>query len=158
VDESKRYVGAFQLRVGALCLLISPGINKCGGSVSPMHLHLASISFSHIFVDWLCAPRRPTPGVTASLLGQIRTATKRAGGTIKNHGGSAGRRLGVKKFSGMFYLPCYRFSASLIISLQTSLLLPVQLSLDREVPNSILASMSVPFHAFPLSRLTFYRC
>ncbi|KAI3600011.1 60s ribosomal protein l27 [Moniliophthora roreri] len=32
--------------------------------------------------------------------GSIRTATKRAGGTIKNHGGSPGKRLGVKKFSG----------------------------------------------------------
>ncbi|KAJ4487733.1 hypothetical protein J3R30DRAFT_840138 [Lentinula aciculospora] len=33
-------------------------------------------------------------------LGAVRTATKRAGGTVANHGGSAGRRLGVKKFSG----------------------------------------------------------
>jgi len=57
------------------------------------------------WLNWLCAPRRPTPGVTASLLGQIRTATKRAGGTIKNHGGSAGRRLGVKKFSDEFVTP-----------------------------------------------------
>ena len=30
----------------------------------------------------------------------MRTATKRAGGTIRNHGGSPGKRLGVKKFSG----------------------------------------------------------
>ena len=32
--------------------------------------------------------------------GSIRTATKRAGGTVHNHGGSPGKRLGVKKFSG----------------------------------------------------------
>ncbi|KAG6817789.1 hypothetical protein H0H87_003197 [Tephrocybe sp. NHM501043] len=34
-----------------------------------------------------------------SVLGSIRTATKRAGGTVHNHGGSPGKRLGVKKFS-----------------------------------------------------------
>jgi hypothetical protein len=33
-------------------------------------------------------------------LGSVRTATKRAGGTVHNHGGSPGKRLGVKKFSG----------------------------------------------------------
>lgn len=33
-------------------------------------------------------------------LGSVRTATKRAGGTVNNHGGSPGQRLGVKKFSG----------------------------------------------------------
>jgi large subunit ribosomal protein L27 len=32
--------------------------------------------------------------------GSVRTATKRAGGTVRNHGGSPGKRLGVKKFSG----------------------------------------------------------
>ncbi|KAG6910278.1 hypothetical protein DXG01_011675 [Tephrocybe rancida] len=35
----------------------------------------------------------------------IRTATKRAGGTVHNHGGSPGKRLGVKKFSGSYYQP-----------------------------------------------------
>lgn len=30
----------------------------------------------------------------------MRNATKRAGGTVHNHGGSPGKRLGVKKFSG----------------------------------------------------------
>ncbi|KAJ7905677.1 hypothetical protein B0H14DRAFT_2661127 [Mycena olivaceomarginata] len=35
-----------------------------------------------------------------SALGSVRTATKRAGGTVHNHGGSPGKRLGVKKFSG----------------------------------------------------------
>jgi len=30
---------------------------------------------------------------------QVRTATKRAAGSSRNHGGSAGRRLGLKKFS-----------------------------------------------------------
>ena len=34
----------------------------------------------------------------------MRTATKRAGGTVHNHGGSPGKRLGLKKFSG----PCVR--------------------------------------------------
>lgn len=33
-------------------------------------------------------------------VGAIRTATKRAGGTVHNHGGSPGKRLGIKKFSG----------------------------------------------------------
>jgi large subunit ribosomal protein L27 len=103
------------------------------------------VLFSHSSLDWLCHPRRPA----LSLLGQVRTATKRAGGTIKNHGGSAGRRLGVKKFSGKFYSRGYQFVAPLITSLQTSLLLPVQLLLDREAPSSILASMSVSFHASP---------
>ena len=32
----------------------------------------------------------------------MRTATKRAGGTVANHGGSPGKRLGVKKFSGAY--------------------------------------------------------
>jgi Ribosomal L27 protein len=36
-------------------------------------------------------------------VGSVRTATKRAGGTVHNHGGSPGKRLGVKKFSGMPY-------------------------------------------------------
>ncbi|ELU45030.1 ribosomal l27 domain-containing protein [Rhizoctonia solani AG-1 IA] len=31
---------------------------------------------------------------------QVRTATKKAGGTTKNHGKSPGQRLGIKKFSG----------------------------------------------------------
>jgi len=33
-------------------------------------------------------------------IGSVRTATKRAGGSVRNHGGSPGKRLGVKKFSG----------------------------------------------------------
>jgi large subunit ribosomal protein L27 len=33
-------------------------------------------------------------------IGSVRTATKRAGGSIRNHGGSPGKRLGLKKFSG----------------------------------------------------------
>ncbi|KXN91503.1 54S ribosomal protein L2, mitochondrial [Leucoagaricus sp. SymC.cos] len=40
-----------------------------------------------------------------SLLGSIRTATKRAGGTVHNHGGSPGKRLGVKKFSDQQVIP-----------------------------------------------------
>ncbi|KAF8643893.1 hypothetical protein AX16_008909 [Volvariella volvacea WC 439] len=40
-----------------------------------------------------------------SFLGSIRTATKRAGGTVHNHGGSPGKRLGVKKFSDQAVIP-----------------------------------------------------
>ncbi|TFL07377.1 ribosomal L27 protein-domain-containing protein [Pterulicium gracile] len=40
-----------------------------------------------------------------SLLGAVRTATKRAGGTVHNHGGSPGKRLGVKKFSDQAVIP-----------------------------------------------------
>ncbi|KAJ7510035.1 ribosomal L27 protein-domain-containing protein [Mycena galericulata] len=39
-----------------------------------------------------------------SILGSVRTATKRAGGTVHNHGGSPGKRLGVKKFSGWYLI------------------------------------------------------
>ncbi|TCD64153.1 60S ribosomal protein L27 [Steccherinum ochraceum] len=38
-------------------------------------------------------------------LGSVRTATKRAGGTVSNHGGSPGKRLGVKKFSDQYVVP-----------------------------------------------------
>ncbi|KAF9053916.1 ribosomal protein L27 [Hymenopellis radicata] len=38
-------------------------------------------------------------------LGAVRTATKRAGGTIANHGSSPGKRLGVKKFSDQYVIP-----------------------------------------------------
>ncbi|KAK2466700.1 hypothetical protein APHAL10511_000958 [Amanita phalloides] len=38
-------------------------------------------------------------------LGSIRTATKRAGGTVHNHGGSPGKRLGLKKFSDQYVIP-----------------------------------------------------
>ncbi|KAF8635488.1 hypothetical protein AX17_003878 [Amanita inopinata Kibby_2008] len=40
-----------------------------------------------------------------TLTGAIRTATKRAGGTVHNHGGSPGKRLGLKKFSDQFVIP-----------------------------------------------------
>ncbi|KAI9571487.1 ribosomal L27 protein-domain-containing protein [Boletus coccyginus] len=40
-----------------------------------------------------------------SLLGSVRTATKRAGGTVRNHGGSPGKRLGLKKFSDQYVIP-----------------------------------------------------
>ncbi|KAL4067690.1 ribosomal L27 protein-domain-containing protein [Scleroderma yunnanense] len=40
-----------------------------------------------------------------SLLGSVRTATKRAGGTVRNHGGSPGKRLGLKKFSDQYVVP-----------------------------------------------------
>nr|GAT53308.1 mitochondrial 54S ribosomal protein [Mycena chlorophos] len=40
-----------------------------------------------------------------SLLGAVRNATKRAGGTVHNHGGSPGKRLGVKKFSDQHVIP-----------------------------------------------------
>ncbi|KAH9952112.1 ribosomal L27 protein-domain-containing protein [Amylocystis lapponica] len=38
-------------------------------------------------------------------LGAVRTATKRAGGTVANHGGSPGKRLGVKKYSDEYVIP-----------------------------------------------------
>jgi len=37
--------------------------------------------------------------------GAVRTATKRAGGTVANHGGSPGKRLGVKKYSDQYVIP-----------------------------------------------------
>ncbi|KIM48729.1 hypothetical protein M413DRAFT_84547 [Hebeloma cylindrosporum] len=40
-----------------------------------------------------------------SLIGAVRNATKRAGGTVHNHGGSPGKRLGVKKFSDQYVIP-----------------------------------------------------
>ncbi|TFY83457.1 hypothetical protein EWM64_g556 [Hericium alpestre] len=40
-----------------------------------------------------------------SALGAVRTATKRAGGSVRNHGGSPGKRLGVKKFSDQYVIP-----------------------------------------------------
>ncbi|KAH7889636.1 ribosomal L27 protein-domain-containing protein [Phlebopus sp. FC_14] len=40
-----------------------------------------------------------------SILGSVRTATKRAGGTVRNHGGSPGKRLGLKKFSDQYVIP-----------------------------------------------------
>ncbi|KAG8742787.1 60S ribosomal protein L27 [Ceratobasidium sp. 428] len=36
---------------------------------------------------------------------QVRTATKKAGGTTKNHGKSPGQRLGIKKFSDQVVIP-----------------------------------------------------
>ncbi|KAG8996932.1 60S ribosomal protein L27 [Tulasnella sp. JGI-2019a] len=50
------------------------------------------------------APRNPSTS-GSSWLGQIRTATKKAGGTTKNGGSSAGRRLGIKKFSDQAVVP-----------------------------------------------------
>lgn len=47
--------------------------------------------------------RRPVYGwVTGGSTTQIRTATKRGGGSTKNNRSSAGRRLGVKRFGGQF--------------------------------------------------------
>ncbi|CAE7057397.1 unnamed protein product [Rhizoctonia solani] len=39
------------------------------------------------------------PGTLKAIPLQVRTATKKAGGTTKNHGKSPGQRLGIKKFS-----------------------------------------------------------
>lgn len=49
-------------------------------------------------------------------LGFVRTATKRAGGTVHNHGGSPGKRLGVKKFSGEFFSHNNKHSNSYALS------------------------------------------
>ncbi|RPD66411.1 hypothetical protein L226DRAFT_479049 [Lentinus tigrinus ALCF2SS1-7] len=53
---------------------------------------------------WRCADVLRNPFRTAGL-GSVRTATKRAGGTVNNHGGSPGKRLGVKKFSDEYVIP-----------------------------------------------------
>ncbi|KAI0807743.1 ribosomal L27 protein-domain-containing protein [Fomes fomentarius] len=53
---------------------------------------------------WRCADILRSPFGPAGL-GQVRTATKRAGGTVSNHGGSPGKRLGVKKFSDEYVIP-----------------------------------------------------
>ncbi|KAI0780669.1 ribosomal L27 protein-domain-containing protein [Trametes elegans] len=53
---------------------------------------------------WRCADILRNPFSPAGL-GSVRTATKRAGGTVSNHGGSPGKRLGVKKFSDEYVIP-----------------------------------------------------
>ncbi|KAI0819534.1 ribosomal protein L27 [Trametes gibbosa] len=53
---------------------------------------------------WRCADLFRNPFKPAGL-GAVRTATKRAGGTVNNHGGSPGKRLGVKKFSDEYVIP-----------------------------------------------------
>ncbi|KAJ3492162.1 hypothetical protein NLI96_g209 [Meripilus lineatus] len=53
----------------------------------------------HRCLDLIRSPFSPTG------LGAVRTATKRAGGTVANHGGSPGKRLGVKKFSDQYVIP-----------------------------------------------------
>ncbi|KAI9057921.1 ribosomal protein L27 [Trametes sanguinea] len=53
---------------------------------------------------WRCADLLRNPFKPAGL-GSVRTATKRAGGTVSNHGGSPGKRLGVKKFSDEYVIP-----------------------------------------------------
>ncbi|KAI0672959.1 ribosomal protein L27 [Trametes maxima] len=53
---------------------------------------------------WRCTGLLRSP-FSAAGLGSVRTATKRAGGTVANHGGSPGKRLGVKKFSDEYVIP-----------------------------------------------------
>ncbi|KAI0647323.1 ribosomal protein L27 [Trametes meyenii] len=53
---------------------------------------------------WRCPGVLRSP-FSAAGLGSVRTATKRAGGTVANHGGSPGKRLGVKKFSDEYVIP-----------------------------------------------------
>ncbi|KDQ12253.1 hypothetical protein BOTBODRAFT_34536 [Botryobasidium botryosum FD-172 SS1] len=53
-------------------------------------------------------PRSIVPSSFSALLPgllQVRTATKRGGGTTKNHGSSPGQRLGLKKFSDQYVIP-----------------------------------------------------
>ncbi|KZT09644.1 uncharacterized protein LAESUDRAFT_756581 [Laetiporus sulphureus 93-53] len=45
---------------------------------------------------------QPHSPFSLSGLGSVRTATKRAGGSVSNNGGSPGKRLGVKKYSDEF--------------------------------------------------------
>ncbi|KAF8609857.1 hypothetical protein BDV93DRAFT_462364 [Ceratobasidium sp. AG-I] len=44
-------------------------------------------------------------GINSAVQSQVRTATKKAGGTTKNHGKSPGQRLGIKKFSDQEVIP-----------------------------------------------------
>lgn len=60
------------------------------------------MSFLSKFLGSATTARSP---FSLSGVGSVRTATKRAGGTISNHGGSPGKRLGVKKFSDEFVVP-----------------------------------------------------
>ncbi|RSH86935.1 60S ribosomal protein L27 [Saitozyma podzolica] len=68
-----------------------------GGSVVPRPQALASNIFSSIRQDLFAGP--------STLQLQIRTATKRGGGSSKNGRDSAGKRLGVKKFTDQYVLP-----------------------------------------------------
>ncbi|KAF8163617.1 ribosomal L27 protein-domain-containing protein [Crassisporium funariophilum] len=61
-----------------------------------------------------------------SLLGAVRTATKRAGGTVHNHGGSPGKRLGVKKFSGTSFIYQYVIPGNIIVRQRGTLFHPGQ--------------------------------
>ncbi|KAJ7046971.1 ribosomal L27 protein-domain-containing protein [Mycena alexandri] len=54
------------------------------------------------FKNFCCVSPRCT---SKTVTGSVRTATKRAGGTVHNHGGSPGKRLGVKKFSDQYVIP-----------------------------------------------------
>lgn len=65
----------------------------CNAAKSPFSL--LGITLSRFFIYEKTSRADHTLG-----FGSIRTATKRAGGTVHNHGGSPGKRLGVKKFSG----------------------------------------------------------
>ena len=88
-------------------------------------------------------------------LGSVRTATKRAGGSVRNHGGSPGKRLGVKKFSGMF-LSCSHMTTVICLQTQMNTLSQGISSSANVDPNSTQVNMyALPFDPwnedFPLT-------
>jgi large subunit ribosomal protein L27 len=66
-------------------------------------LHLFIFSFFYTRLVHTSARRQRLTDPLGPPAGAVRTATKRAGGSVRNHGGSPGKRLGVKKFSGVQY-------------------------------------------------------
>ena len=77
-------------------------------------------------------------------LGSIRTATKRAGGTVANHGGSPGKRLGVKKFSGVCRFVCTVCSPLKLNCCQMSMLFLATSLFANAGPCSTQANTYVP--------------
>ncbi|KAH8827017.1 ribosomal L27 protein-domain-containing protein [Flagelloscypha sp. PMI_526] len=57
-----------------------------------------------MFWHFLPAAKALSP-FSSTGFGAVRTATKKAGGTIRNNGGSPGQRLGLKKFSDEYVIP-----------------------------------------------------
>jgi hypothetical protein len=85
-------------------------------------------------------------------IGQIRTATKKAGGTTKNNGSSPGQRLGIKKFSGlclMWLLRCLFICQHKLWYQISRSYLGTSLS-DKEGRNSTLDLMFVHLRSFVL--------
>ena len=69
----------------------------------PIPYHSFPILNTRLAYSWSCP--FPLTDHLCPITGSIRTATKRAGGSVRNNGGSPGKRLGVKKFSGAWSSP-----------------------------------------------------